>query len=108
VFSTKGVSFSLFLPSFFTEASHSIQVLKKLHEFRNWLLEYSYDPQNRLPFRRNGKPAIKGKGMLTLKAREEILKKLQELEKHTKMQILSPEEIEEIKRIWEEDKKRFF
>jgi hypothetical protein len=45
--------------------------------------------------------------MLSLKAREEILKKLQELEKQTKMQILRTEEIKEIKRIWEEDKKRF-
>jgi DNA sulfur modification protein DndC len=84
------------------------EVLKKLHEFRNWMAEFSFDPQNRLPFRRNGKPAIKGKGMLTLKAREEILQKLQELEKHTKIQILNPEEIEEIKRIWEEDKRRSF
>jgi DNA sulfur modification protein DndC len=83
------------------------EVLKKLHEFRNWLLEFSLDPQNRLPFRRNGKPAINGKGMLTLKAREEILKRLQELEKHTKMQLISPEEIEEIRKIWEEDKRRF-
>jgi DNA sulfur modification protein DndC len=83
------------------------EVLKKLYEFRSWLLEFSFNPQNRLPFRRNGRPAIKGKGMLSLKAREEILKRLQELEKQTKMQILSPEEIKEIKRIWEEDKKRF-
>jgi len=83
------------------------KVLKKLHEFRNWMAEFSLDPQNRLPFRRNGKPAIKGKGMLSLKAREEILKKLQELEKLTKMQLISPEETEEIKKIWEEDKRRF-
>ncbi len=83
------------------------EVLKKLHEFRNWLLEFSLDPQNRLPFRRNGKPAMNGKGMLTLKAREEILKRLQKLQKHTKMQLISPEEIEEIRKIWEEDKKRF-
>ena len=87
--------------------SQDSEVLKKLHEFRNWLLEFSFDPQNRLPIRRNGKPAIKGKGMLTLKAREEILKRLQKLQKHTKMQILSQEEIEEIKKIWEEDKRRF-
>ena len=83
------------------------EVLKSLYEFRNWMAEFSFDPQNRLPFRRNGKPAINGKGMLTLKAREEILKKLQKLQKQTNMQILSPEEIEEIKKIWEEDKRRF-
>jgi DNA sulfur modification protein DndC len=83
------------------------EVLKSLYEFRNWLLEFSLDPQNRLPFRRNGTPAINGKGMLTLKAREEILKRLQKLQKQTKMQILSQKEMEEIKRIWEEDRRRF-
>jgi DNA sulfur modification protein DndC len=83
------------------------EVLKSLYEFRNWMAEFSLDPQNRLPIRRNGKPAINGKGMLTLKAREEILKRLQRLQKLTNMQLISQEEIEEIKRIWEEDKKRF-
>jgi DNA sulfur modification protein DndC len=83
------------------------EVLKTLYEFRNWLLEFSLNPQNRLPIRRNGKLAKNSKGMLSLKAREEILKKLLELEKQTNMQILSPEEMEEIKKIWEEDKKRF-
>ncbi len=82
------------------------EVLKRLHEFRNWLLDFSFDPQNRLPFRRNGKPAINRKGMLSLKAREEILKNLQKLQKQTNMQLISKEEIEEIKRIWEEDKRR--
>jgi len=82
-------------------------VLKSLHEFRNWLLEFSFDPQNRLPFRRNGTPAINRKGMLTLKAREEILKRLQKLQHQTQMQLISQEEIKEIKRIWEEDKRRF-
>jgi DNA sulfur modification protein DndC len=83
------------------------EVLKKLYEFRNWLLEFSLDPQNRLPFCRNGKPAINKKGMFSFQARKEILKRLLELEKQTKMQILSPEEIEEIRKLWEEDKKRF-
>ncbi|MCI4453930.1 MAG: phosphoadenosine phosphosulfate reductase family protein [Thermodesulfobacterium sp.] len=83
------------------------EVLKKLYEFRNWLLEFSFDPKNRLPIRRNGKPAKNSKGVLSLKAREEILRKLQELEKETNMQILSPEELEEIRKIWEKDKKRF-
>jgi DNA sulfur modification protein DndC len=82
------------------------EVLKKLYDFRNWLLEFSLDPQNRLPIRRNGKPAKNSKGMLSLKAREEILRKLQELEKDANMQILSPEELEEIRKIWEKDKKR--
>jgi len=83
------------------------EVLKRLYEFRNWMAQFSLDPQNRLPFRRNGKPAINGKGMLSLQAREEILRKLQKMQKQTNMQLLSPEEIEEIKRIWEEDKRRF-
>ncbi len=83
------------------------EVLRKLYEFRNWLLEFSFDLRNRLPFRRNGKPAINGKGMLSLKAREEILNKLQKLQHQTQMQLISQEEIEEIKRIWEEDKRKF-
>ncbi len=83
------------------------EVLKRLHEFRNWLLDFSLDPKSRLPFRRNGKPAINRKGMLSLKAREEILKNLQKLQHQTQMQLISKEEIEEIKRIWEEDKGKF-
>jgi DNA sulfur modification protein DndC len=83
------------------------EVLKRLYEFRNWMAKFSLDPQNRLPFRRNGKLAKNSKGVLSFQAREEILKKLQELEKLTGMQILNQEETEEIKRIWKEDKKRF-
>jgi DNA sulfur modification protein DndC len=83
------------------------EVLKLLYEFRNWLLEFSLDPQNRLPFRRNRKPAINNKGMLSFEARREILEKVLELEKQTNMQILNPEEMEEIKKIWEEDERRF-
>jgi DNA sulfur modification protein DndC len=83
------------------------EVLKKLYEFRNWLVDFCNDPQNRLPFRRNGQPATNNKGTLSLSAREKILEKVLELEKHTALQILRPEEILEIKKIWEDDALRF-
>jgi len=83
------------------------EVLKRLYEFRNWLVNFCNNPQNRLPFRRNGQPAANNKGTLSLEAREKILEKVLELEKHTALQIIRPEEILEIKKIWEDDARRF-
>jgi DNA sulfur modification protein DndC len=83
------------------------EALQKLYEFRNWLVEFCNDPQNRLLFRRNGQPAANNKGTLSFSAREKILEKVLELEKHMGTQILKPEELLEIKKIWKEDAQRF-
>ncbi len=88
------------------QAEHN-EVLKKLYEFRNWLVKFCSDVRNRLPIRRNGSIAVNGKGILKLEARKEILTNLQNLEKETGLSILTFEELNEILRIWEEDAKRF-
>jgi DNA sulfur modification protein DndC len=83
------------------------ETLRKLYEFRNWLVEFCNRLENRLPIRRDGREAINGKGVLTLQARQRILNELQKLEKATGLQILTSEELNEIKRIWLEDAERF-
>jgi DNA sulfur modification protein DndC len=88
------------------QATHD-EVLKRLYEFRNWLMEFCDNPKNRLPIRRDGREAVNGKGVLTLQARQRILEELQKLEKATDLQLLTLEELDEIKRIWLQDATRF-
>jgi len=83
------------------------KVLQKLYEFRNWLIEFCGNPKNRLPIRRDGKEATNGKGVLTLQARQRILEELQKLEKATGLQLLTSEELDEIKYVWSQDAMRF-
>ena len=83
------------------------EVLKKLYDFRNWFVEFCNNPQNRLPIRRDGREVINGKGVLTLQARQKILEELQKLEKDTNLQLLTLEELEEIRRVWLQDTMRF-
>ncbi len=83
------------------------EILKKLYEFRNWLIEFCNKQENRLPIRRDGREAVNGKGVLTLQARQKILEELQKLEKDTSLQLLTSEELEEIKLIWLQDATRF-
>ncbi len=81
--------------------------LKKLLQFRNWLVYISSKRESRLPFSRKGKPAKNGKGMLSFETREKILVKLLELQRDLKKTLIEPYEIEIIKRIWVEDRVRF-
>ncbi len=88
------------------QAEHD-EVLRKLYDFRNWLVEFCYRLENRLPIRRDGREAVNGKGVLTVQARQRILEELQKLEKATGMQLLTLEELKEIKRVWLQDATRF-
>jgi len=88
------------------QAVHN-EVLRKLYEFRNWLVEFCNKSENRLPVRRDGKGAVNGKGVLTLQARQKILEELQKLGKATGMQLLTSEELEEIRQVWLQDIKKF-
>lgn len=81
--------------------------LKELVNFRNWLIEFCSQPRNRTGFTRKGKKTKNGKGMLSLKARQEILENLLELEKRFGSKLIKVWEIETIKKIWEEDENRF-
>ena len=81
--------------------------LSKLFSFRNWLIEFSSNVENRFPFTRKGKPAKNGKGVLTFKARKEILKRLLNLQHDIGMELIQSFEIDLIKRIWNEDEKNF-
>ncbi len=71
--------------------------LKPLYDFRLWLIDFCRRPENRTGKRRNGKPLGEGKGQLTLTARQEIFKRLMD------MQLLTQEEISKIKEEWERE-----
>ncbi|MDC7824310.1 phosphoadenosine phosphosulfate reductase family protein [Pseudomonas sp. BLCC-B13] len=71
--------------------------LKPLLEFRNWILEIRDNPAYRCAVRRNGVP---GRGPFRLTARREILGKLLEAQSVSGYNLLSDEEIKEIKNLW--------
>jgi DNA sulfur modification protein DndC len=69
-------------------------------QFRDWLAQFRNDPSNRWPARRNGS---KGLGPFTLKARKEILRRIDLLEIQTRTTILDSAERGLIARMWELD-----
>lgn len=73
-----------------------------LFEFRNWLQELREKKTLRYKLRRNGQ---KGPGPFTLKAREYILNRLLKVESETGLSLITNEEIEYIKDIWQKDTK---
>jgi DNA sulfur modification protein DndC len=77
--------------------------LKKLYEFRKFLIEVCNDIINRYPFRRNGQPASNNKGVLSLETRKKLLQQLLLLEKSINYKLIQQEEIRIIKNIWKSD-----
>ena len=67
--------------------------VQKLLEFREWIVEESKKPENRY-FRRDGK-----KGRLKLQFRENVLDRIQELQKELNFLLIRENEIEEIKKL---------
>ncbi len=65
--------------------------------FRDWLSEYRNNPTNRWGERRSG---AKGLGPLTMSARREILKRVDELENRTRTTIINSEERGVIAALW--------
>jgi DNA sulfur modification protein DndC len=65
--------------------------------FRDWLSEFRNDPSNRWGKRRSG---AKGLGPLTMLARKEILRRVDDLEDLTKTTIIGPEERGVIAALW--------
>ena len=81
-------------------------VLIPLRDFRNWLVSIRQNPDYRDNKRRNGKVYQKkngefGFGPFTLCARYEILKRLLHLQKETKFELISIEELKVIDTLWD-------
>ncbi len=68
--------------------------------FRDWLVQIRNDPLRRWPQRRKG---TAGLGPFTLAARREILRSLRRLEAQAGAEIVSTDELREIKRLWRLD-----
>lgn len=71
--------------------------LKPFLAFRDWLAEFRNDPSNRWSTRRSG---ANGLGPLTVAARKQILRKVDELEDRTRTKIISAEERGVIAALW--------
>lgn len=74
--------------------------LEPLADFRDWLKEFSRDPVNRSPERRNG---AAGLGPLTFEARKAVLDGLRALETNVEIKLISDAEIARIEQIWRDD-----
>lgn len=80
--------------------------LEPYFRFREWMISFCEKTENRTGRRRNGKILGEGRGQLTLKAREEILKKLKNLEREVGKELLSNEKFLFITNSWGEELKR--
>lgn len=79
-----------------------------LRDFRNWLIEMRSEPSMRDTKRRNGAVYLKsdgelGLGPFTLEARKIILKKLLQLQKKTKFELITRDELKQIDLMWDQD-----
>lgn len=74
--------------------------LEPLCDFRDWLKDYSADPANREPERRNGADGI---GPLSLEARAVVLDRLLALEAEMGVPLLAPGELDLIREEWARD-----
>src|SRR5439155_26779777 len=72
--------------------------LKPLLEFRLWLDKYRYDPRYRWKRRRNGR---QGLGPMTMQWRRMALEKLLSSQERSGFELISAEEIEAIRREWD-------
>lgn len=68
-----------------------------LLQFRNWLISIRDEKDFREKRRRNG---AHGMGPFTLKARQQILRRLKQAERASGLRLISPSEIKEIKKLW--------
>lgn len=93
------------LQSFIDKGSEELIPLRK---FRNWLISIRQDPEFRDTKRRNGTVYTKsngetGFGPFKLEARRMILKALLELQKETKMDLITIDELKVIDEMWDND-----
>ena len=76
--------------------------------FREWLIRFAADLNNRLPYSRKGDVRTKkdgtiSPGPLSIEARKTILAQLHQLEKTIGQRLITDEEIEEIEKLWKRD-----
>ena len=79
-----------------------------LLEFRDWLVTIRNDPERRLARRRNGKLTVGRNGVFipgpfNIATRKQILERLLDLEKETRMHLITDDEIHQIRSLWVED-----
>ena len=79
-----------------------------LREYRNYLLRMRNDPTKREYKRRNGAMYRKadgelGQGPFTMEARQEMLRKLLQLEVDTKLELITMEELKQIDSMWDKE-----
>lgn len=82
--------------------------LEPLLDFRDWLQSIRDDKDRRMPIRRSGQVSYMKDGSLipgpfTLKARQEILSKLLDVQSEVGDELITEDEIDIIKQIWAED-----
>lgn len=85
---------------------HGSTELIPLRNFRNWLVSIRQNPEFRDNKRRNGKVYVKsngeyGFGPFKLTARQEILKRLLQLQKETGFDLITNEELKTIDTLWD-------
>ena len=82
--------------------------LEPLRDYRNWLIEKRSDPSAREFKRRNGSVYRKpdgsfGQGPFTMKTRQEMLRKLLELEVSTGLSLITIDELKCIDMLWDNE-----
>lgn len=87
---------------------HGATELIPLRDFRNWLVELRSDPEARDYRRRNGSVYLMangeyGRGPFTMEARQEILRRLLQLEIDTGFELITIEELKMIDKMWEDE-----
>lgn len=87
--------------SFRNSMEQGFEYLEPMADFRDWLREYCYCPDNRMPWRRNGQIGL---GPLTFESRKHVLKCLMDLQDKVGERLISASEVQHIERIWKEDK----
>lgn len=87
--------------SFRAQIDKGFEHLIPMAQFRDQLKEFCYDDKNRMTERRNGQ---EGKGPLTFEARAELLRRLFDLQNTVGLKLISDAEVDEIKKIWDQDR----
>jgi len=77
------------------------EILRELFSFRNWLVNFCNNPENRTGYTRKGKYVGFGKGTIALQAREKILEELLNLQDKIQLVLVRESELSFIFREWE-------
>lgn len=85
---------------------HGSKELLPLQAFRNWLVSIRQDPEFRDNKRRNGKVYVKsngeyGFGPFKMSARQEILRRLLQLQKESGFELITMDELKTIDSLWD-------